>query len=170
MSGGDVGFGAYGTINDFVNTNLITGPSFAGVYIGGNTGTLTNTGTITGLYAGIYTDSMGGALGILDNQQGASGSALIYGDVLPSKYNIIIAGTTNYGQLSASLLLGVSGTTTFGISSLSTTNTSILNTQLTSVLSGVASSKLLNTSGTSNGYTFELSETTSGSGIWNLLC
>ncbi len=169
ISGGDVGFGAYGTINDFVNTNLITGPSFAGVYIGGNTGTLTNTGTITGLYAGIYTDSMGGALGILDNQQGASGSALIYGDVLPSKYNIIIAGTTNYGQLSASLLLGVSGTTTFGISSLSTTNTSILNTPLTSVLSGVASSKLLNTSGTSNGYTFELSETTSGSGIWNLL-
>ncbi len=169
ISGGDVGFGAYGTINDFVNTNLITGPSFAGVYIGGNTGTLTNTGTITGLYAGIYTDSMGGALGILDNQQGASGSALIYGDVLPSKYNIIIAGTTNYGQLSASLLLGVSGTTTFGISSLSTTNTSILNTPLTSVLSGVASSKLLNTRGTSNGFTFELSETTSGSGIWNLL-
>ncbi len=169
ISGGDVGFGAYGTINDFVNTNLITGPSFAGVYIGGNTGTLTNTGTITGLYAGIYTDSMGGALGILDNQQGASGSALIYGDVLPSKYNIIIAGTTNYGQLSASLLLGVSGTTTFGISSLSTTNTSILNTPLTSVLSGVASSKLLNTSGTSNGYTFVLTETTSGSGIWNLL-
>ncbi len=168
ISGGDVGFGAYGTINDFVNTNLITGPSFAGVYIGGNTGTLTNTGTITGLYAGIYTDSMGGALGILDNQQGASGSALIYGDVLPSKYNIIIAGTTNYGQLSASLLLGVSGTTTFGISSLSTTNTSILNTPLTSVLSGVASSKLLNTSGTSNGYTFVLTETTT-SGTWDLL-
>jgi autotransporter-associated beta strand protein len=85
---------------------------------------------------------------------------------LPTNYNIIINSANHYGQLAVTNGLG---TTTFGISSLSATNSSILNTTLGSVLSGVASSLLLNMSGTSNGYTFVLTETASGSGIWNLL-
>ena len=167
ISGGDLGFGAYGTINDFINTNLITGDGYAGIYIGGTTVTITNTGTITGLYGGIYTDSMGGALGTLNNQQGASGSALTYGGPLPDYYNIIIASAINYGKLAPELW--ASGTTTFGISSLSAKDSSIVNTTLTSVLTGMSSATLLNTSGTSNGYTFVLSETSPNSGIWDLL-
>ena len=58
---------------------------------------------------------------------------------------------------------------TFGISSLSTANSSILNTTLSSVLSGIAAANLVNTSGTLNGYTFALTQTTPTSGIWNLL-
>ncbi|MCX7222644.1 MAG: hypothetical protein NTW89_07105, partial [Burkholderiales bacterium] len=85
---------------------------------------------------------------------------------LPTTYNIIIASTTDFGKLSVT---SASGTMTFGISSLSTANSSILNTTLSSVLSGIAAANLVNTSGTLNGYTFALTQTTPTSGIWNLL-
>ena len=97
---------------------------------------------------------------------------------MPTVYNIIIDSAATYGKLIAGALNNGSAMT-FGISSLSTTNSSIINTTLYSVLSGIvnipavgnnpAIIRLLNTSGTSNGYTFVLSETSSGSGIWNLL-
>lgn len=129
---------------------------------------ITNTGSIAGSVSGGYSIVNAGIIGTLNNSQGtgnASGALTYYG-YLPTEYNIIINSADQYGQLAVTSGLG---TTTFGISSLSTTNSSILNTALDSVLSGVASSLLLNTRGTSNGFTFELSETTSGSGIWNLL-
>lgn len=131
---------------------------------GGSISSITNQGTINTGMAGILNSS--GAITTLNNQQGkASNNPLNYASRLPTYYNIIVASTTNYGQLTVNGW----GVTTFGISSLSTTSSSILNTTLTSVLSGVYSSSLTNTSGTSNGYTFALSETASGSGIWNLL-
>jgi len=143
VSGGDVGISNAGTITTLNNTGTISSG-------------ISNTGTIT----------------TLNNQQGKLGNnPLTLTDFLPRNYNIIIASTANYGQLLASSLTG--GTqTTFGVSSLSTTSSSILNTTLTSVLSGISSNALTafgSLSGASNGYTFVLSETASGSGIWNLL-
>lgn len=125
-----------------------------------NTGTMSTSGQVVNVWNS-------GTITTLNNQQGkASNNPLTYQSRLPTYYNIIVASTTNYGQLTVS---SANGTTTFGISSLSTTSSSILNTTLTSVLSGLDAAKLLNTSGTSNGYTFALTETSSGSGTWNLL-
>ncbi len=149
------------------NSGTISGDN-AGIANNGTITTLTNSGTISG-YFGIENF---GAIETLNNQQGKLGNnPLTLTGLLPTNYNIIIASTANYGQLAASALTG--GTqTTFGVSSLSTTSSSILNTTLTSVLSGISSNALTalgSLSGTSNGYTFVLSETASGSGIWNLL-
>ncbi len=159
---------APGTIATLNNTGSITGTgsqSYGIAIVGGTITTLNNSGSgsISGVLAGIVSF---GTITTLNNKQGASSSALTYTGSLPVNYNIIIAGTTDFGKLAAS---SVTGTTTFGISSLSTTSTSILNTQLSAVLSGIAAAKLVNTSGTSNGYTFALTQTTPTSGIWNLL-
>jgi autotransporter-associated beta strand protein len=125
-----------------------------------NTGMMSTSGQVVNV-------ANSGTITTLNNQQGKFGNnPLTYASRLPTYYNIIVGSTTNYGQLTVSF---ANGTTTFGISSLSTTSSSILNTTLTSVLSGLDAAKLLNTSGTSNGYTFSLTETSSGSGTWNLL-
>ena len=163
ISGSFAGIQGSGTISSLINTGTISGGS-SGIQNAGTISSLINTGTIT---ARVRNEIYGfpGVIGILENSQGAS-SALNLTGQLPTNYNIIISSSTSYGKLAASSLLG--GSTIFGISSLSTTNSSILNISLSSVLSGVASAKLTNTSATSNGYTFVLSETVSGSGIWNL--
>ncbi len=156
-----------GTINEMTNSGTISGVTNGIHNSGGTINTLTNNGSITGGTAGITNDtSYSGAFTTLNNLQGASSSGLSYVGELPTNYNIIINSSSHYGQLTVT---SGTGNTTFGISSLSTTNSSILNTTLGSVLSGVASSLILNTSGTSNGYTFVLTETASGSGIWDLL-
>jgi uncharacterized protein with beta-barrel porin domain len=162
---GNVGINNLGTITTLNNTDTISGGS-EGILNGATITTLNNTGTISG---GI---SNTGTIRTLNNQQGKLlNNPLTLTGYLPTNYNIIIASAANYGQLLASSLTG--GTqTTFGVSSLSTTSSSILNTTLTSVLSGISSNALTalgSLSGTSNGYTFVLSETASGSGIWNLL-
>jgi uncharacterized protein with beta-barrel porin domain len=165
-NGGNGGYGLYntGTIVNLTNTGLILSGAGGAAGAGGNglilKGPAGTNGTPT---FGIYNESV---ITTLNNQQGASSSALKFTGVLPTNYNIIITSTTDFGMLSANRVLG---TMTFGISSLSATSSSILNTTLISVLSGVYSSSLLNTNGTSNGYTFALTETSSGSGIWNLL-
>ena len=154
------------TISSLINTGTISGGS-SGISNSGTILSLINTGTITG---GVSNGGVGffssGVIGVLENSQGAA-SVLNLTRQLPTNYNIIISSATSYGKLAASSLNSVS--TTFGISSLSTTNSSILNIPLSSVLSGVASAKLTNTSGTSNGYTFVLTETSTGSGTWSLL-
>ncbi len=147
-----------------------------GINNAGTVDSLTNTGSIEATATGMgtfvaYGVRNTGLISTFNNAQGGNGTspstrALTYNGNLPTNYNIIINSSNHYGQLAVS---SGTGTTTFGISSLSTTNSSILNSTLDSVLSGVASSLLLNTSGTSNGYTFVLTETASGSGIWNLL-
>jgi uncharacterized protein with beta-barrel porin domain len=157
-----------GTITTLTNSGTISSGLLYGIDNTGTITTLTNSGTISGTY-GIYN---AGTITTLNNQQGKLGdNPLKLTRLLPTNYNIIIASAANYGQLLASSLTG--GTqTTFGVSSLSTTSSSILNTTLTSVLSGISSNALTafgSLSGTSNGYTFVLSETASGSGIWNLL-
>jgi autotransporter-associated beta strand protein len=159
-----------GSNTTIINEGSISSTGGQGINAGGLNAVIINNGSISatgghGIYAGV------GAVNTLDNSQGGNGTspstrALTYNGNLPTNYNIIINSANHYGQLAVS---NGTGTTTFGISSLSTMNSSILNTTLGSVLSGVASSLLLNTSGTLNGYTFVLSETASGSEIWNLM-
>jgi len=170
------------TISSLTNRGVInvllsgTNSEAYGVRNRGTIDAFTNTGSITATANGVgtfggYGVRNTGLISILNNAQGGNSTspattALTYTRSLPTNYNIIINSANHYGQLAVT---NGTGTTTFGISSLSTTNSSILNTTLGSVLSGVASSVLLNTSGASNGYTFVLTETVSGSGIWNLL-
>jgi autotransporter-associated beta strand protein len=156
-----------GTITELNNNGTISSSYDVSILNFGLIKALNNTGTIRD---GIW--NAGGTIRTLNNQQGKLlNNPLTLTGYLPTNYNIIIASAANYGQLRASSLTG--GTqTTFGVSSLSTTSSSILNTTLTSVLSGISSNALTalgSLSGTSNGYTFVLSETASGSGIWNLL-
>ncbi len=190
-AGSSGGYGLYntGTITNLVNSSQIKGggggtagpggaggPGGPGLYNTGTITNLTNTGYILSGTGGLQGPGVFGSstygidnnsvITTLNNQQGASSSALTYRGILPTFYNIIIASATDFGKLSVT---SASGTMTFGISSLSTANSSILNTTLSSVLSGIAAANLANTSGTADGYAFALSETTSGSGIWNLL-
>ena len=164
------------TLNNFGSISTTGGVGAHAVY---NTAgfvitTLNNTGSISASAAntyGIYNLPSGASIGTittLNNKQGEGNvkGALTYRGVLPKNYNIIITDPSTYGQLAGTT---VTGSTIFGISSLSTTNSSILNTELKSILSGVPSGRLTNTSGTSNGYTFTLTQTNSVSGIWNLL-
>ena len=164
--GGVGGPGIYntGTITNLTNTgSILMGAGGAGGV--GGTGSWINgaTGSTPSSTYGIRNT---GVITTLNNQQGASSSALIYRGTLPVNYNIIVTSSTDFGKLSGDL---PEGTMTFGISSLSTANSSILNTTLSSVLTGIAASNLANTSGTFNGYAFALTQTTSTSGIWNLL-
>jgi len=182
ISGNFPGIINFGTITTLTNSDTISG-GFEGIYNAGTITTLTNSDTISGNFAGIANIgtittlinsgtitggvSNSGTIANLSNQQGKLGNnPLTLDNFLPTNYNIIIASAANYGQLSAS---SVAGTTTFGISSLSVKDSSIVNTPLMSVLSGISLDALTSVSGTSNGYTFVLSETASGSGIWNLL-
>jgi uncharacterized protein with beta-barrel porin domain len=165
-NGGSGGPGIYntGTITSLTNTGYILSGTGGGGGAGGATGNIPGAPGSTG--SATYGIDNNSVITTLNNQQGASSSALTYRGALPVNYNVIIVSTTDFGKLSVT---SASGTMTFGISSLSTADSTILNTTLSSVLSGVASSNLLNTSGTSNGYTFALTQTTSTSGIWDLL-
>ncbi|MBZ1351540.1 autotransporter outer membrane beta-barrel domain-containing protein [Alcaligenaceae bacterium LF4-65] len=164
-SGGWGGVGGPGIFNSGTITNLTnTGSILMGA---GGAGGAAGPGGFSGQTPTTnYGIRNTGVITTLNNQQGASSSALTYRGNLPVNYNIIIASTTDFGKLSGNL---VTGTMTFGISSLSTADSSILNTTLSSVLSGIAAANLANTSGTADGYAFTLSETASESGIWNLL-
>ena len=158
----DIGITNIGTITTLTNSGTISG-NFFGISNFGTITTLTNSGTISGNF-GI--DNFG-AIETLNNQQGKLGNnPLTLTGLLPTNYNIIIASATNFGQLSASEVIGAM---TFGISSLSVKDSAIVNTPLMSVLSGISSDALGSLSGTLNGYTFVLSETELGSSIWNLL-
>ena len=165
--GGVGGSGIFnsGTIANLTNTGSILMGSGGAGGVGGPPGSIApgSSGSTPSVNYGIRNT---GVISTLNNQQGASSSALTYRGNLPVNYNIIIASSTDFGKLSGDL---PEGTMTFGISSLSTANSSILNTTLSSVLTGIAASNLANTSGTFNGYAFALTQTTSTSGIWNLL-
>ena len=109
-----------------------------------------------------------GVIGTLNNLQGASGTALIYQGVLPNRYNIIIAGPTNYGRLS---IVNPTRTMTFGISDLSTTSSAIVGQTLTGVLQGFGSNLSTYISSgltSSNGYTYSFTQQGS-TGTWDLL-
>ena len=176
ISGGNKGIGnTSGTIITLLNSGTISSTAGTGVHIQtasgvASIGTITNTGSIVGATAGI--NNVNSTLGTLNNKQGAGNvnGALTYTGVLPTNYNIIIAGTTTYGKLAAT---AVTGATTFGISNLSTTNSSILNSTLSAVLSGVTSAQLGFGNATtyyssSNDYWFTLTATDLVNNIWSL--
>ena len=165
--------GSNGRVTNFDNSGTISGGT-NGVFVnsGGTAGTginaLTNTGEILGATYGINNNSgVSTKFSTLNNQQGASNSALTYTGYLPTNYNIIIASSTNYGQLS---ITNATGQMAFGISNLSTTVNSIIGQTLTGVLQGFGSdlsSYISSGLTSSNGYTYSLTQQGS-TGIWNL--
>jgi autotransporter-associated beta strand protein len=108
---------------------------------------------------------------------GFTDNPLIYRDRLPTNYNIIIAGGTNYGQIRLDIPDPANhnpGTTTFGISSLSAGSSIVSGTPYSNVLIGISPLLLVGSggattfSGTSNGYSYTLTQTDLPLGIWSL--
>ena len=142
-----------GSITTFTNAGSIAATGYGVKNTSGATiSVLTNTGTITGS-TGIYN---AGTITTINNQQGATSSALAYTGLLPVNYNIIVASSTDYGQLS---ITSATGLMAFGVSSLSTTSSSIVGQTLTGVLQGFGSNLSTYISSgltSSNGYTLSL--------------
>lgn len=178
------GTSAYGVYSASTSTTIditsagriVTGGSSAhGIQIASGSAAITMQGTITLNGPSAYGINNVAGIVTLSNSQGAGNAAgpLTYKGVLPTTYNIIILGAGTYGRLSGSG--GVTGTMSFGISSLSAGSSIVSSTVYTSVLSGITNTQLGLTgsvsslSGVSNSYSYTLSETTTGSGIWNLL-
>ena len=160
------------TITTLNNTGSISTSGSPSSYGIGNLGTITtlnNSGSISTAGGNNYGIFNSGTITTLNNQQGKSGNnPLTFSSRLPTNYNIIIASSTNYGQLS---ITNATGQMAFGISSLSSTNSSIVGQTLTGVLQGFGNnlstylSNPLNTS--SNGYTYSWTQQGS-TGIWDL--
>lgn len=147
-----------GSITTFTNAGSINGTTYGVKNNSGATiGVLTNTGTITGGAAGVFN---AGVITTINNQQGASGSALTYTGILPVNYNIIINSPSDFGRLSVTT---PSGSTIFGINAGST----VANGTYSSVLSGLTISHLSVTSGTYGAGTWTLLNS-SGS-LWDLV-
>ncbi len=122
-------------------------------------GTITNMGLIqNGINHAIYNQN--GTIGVINNLQG-SGTPLTYEGLLPTNYNIIINGSSQFGRLAG---YSVTGRTTFGIYSGSTLAVGTY----PSVVTGLTSSNLLSTSGTLNGFNWNLVNSGSAS-IWDLV-
>ena len=119
---------------------------------------LTNTGTIDG---GTYDIINSGSISTLNNLQGGS-DALKINTNLPSNYNVVINGSSDYGKLIAS------GTNTVSMTfDLDNTNsTGIAAGTYTNVLTGVSASDLSATSGTTAGWSWSLTEVSSNT--WDL--
>ena len=145
------------------------GNGFSGIKNSGSISSITNLGQIN-YTPGIKSINNLGTISTINNLQG-SAKVLLYTGALPSFYNIVIASSSNYGQLRG--LGAVSGTTTFGISSLSAGSSIVSGTAYAEVLRGVSSAQLglggaTTFSGISNGYSYTLTETNVPSGIWSL--
>jgi autotransporter-associated beta strand protein len=161
-----------GTITTLNNNGTISASSDSSILNFGIITTLNNTGTIS---SGIW--NIGGTITTLNNQQGKLGNnenPLIYKARLPTNYNIIIAGGTNYGQIRLVPAPQAPATTTFGISSLSAGSSIVSGTPYSNVLIGISPLELVGSggattfSGTSNGYSYTLTQTDLPSGIWSL--
>ena len=149
-----------GTITTITNSSdgTISGTTY-GIHNASSAtiGTITNQGTISGDTYGIKNS---GTLTTLNNLQGKSSSALTYTGTLPTNYNIIINGTSNYGMLAAST---ISGTMNFDIYTGSTVAVGTYK----SVLSGISASNLVATTGTYSSYPWVLNNRTGS--IWDLI-
>ncbi len=162
---------ASGVITNLINSGTLSvsgalGGSTQGAAIhnnGSNITNLTNTGSILSSVTGGVGILNNGTIGALNNAQGGA-SPLSYRGALPGNYNIILGSTaTDYGKFSVS---SVSGAMTFGIDSGSTVKSS----SYANVLSGIASGNLTGgVAGTYGSYAWQLVETSTGSGVWNLL-
>jgi uncharacterized protein with beta-barrel porin domain len=159
-----------GTIATLNNNGTISASNDYSILNNGIITTLNNTGRISN---GIW--NSGGTITTLNNQQGKLGNnPLTYRDRLPTNYNIIIAGGTNYGQIRLDPATQAPATTTFGISSLSAGSSIVSGTPYSNVLIGISPLELVGSggattfSGTSNGYSYTLTQTDLPSGIWSL--
>jgi len=155
------------------NSGTISASSY-GIYLNSlasSIGTLNNTGTIGGTY-GIY--NRGGTIGTLNNLQGASSSALTYTGALPTNYNIIINGSSNYGQLTAthgsgSIAFNIYGNT--GTTLVLGVNASVISAnRYLNVLQGFSSlSGVTGTTGTYSSYRYSLVADAILADSWDLL-
>ena len=140
-------------IGTFLNDGTIDGSIIGDPlrFTTGSISTFTNSGSISGILSSILLDG-GLTIGTLNNEQGASSSALKFaasGKSLPTNYNIIINSASDYGKLNWA---SPSGSTTFGIY----TGSSVAAGTYTSVLTGLTSSNLAATSGSYNGFNWTL--------------
>lgn len=179
-SGSSIGVRNEGAIAGLNNSGVISASTASGgsvaIWNGGTINVLNNTGVISatatsGDFLGIYNQF--GTIGTFNNAQGGSGSSpsatalTLFGN-LPSYYNIIISSQTRYGQLSTDGTTVVP--TTFGIypgsyATLRHIYAGVLQGVSSNYVNGVVGSSVF---GSSNGYTFVLSETDVVNGIWSL--
>lgn len=156
IGGGGTGINNAGTIDTLLNNGQISSAFSTGLFNSGNLGVVTNIGQILAPFGNMISNS--GAISTLNNLNG--GIALTYTGTLPLSYNIIINSSTQFGKLAGS---AISGITAFGIYASS----SVQKGTYSSVLSGFTPSNLNNTSGTFNGFRWNL--TNSSSDIWDLI-
>jgi autotransporter-associated beta strand protein len=167
VSAGIINYG--GNIGEITNSGVISvnGDNRNGIINTGFISSILNTGTIGASSTGGYSIVNTGTIATLSNSQ----SSLSYYGVLPTSYNIIINSASDFGAF-YSESYNVSGATSFGIHS----DSIISNGTYGSVIFGLSSSFFSNSSITNVSYTssiygtgtWTLSETSSGSTLWNL--
>ena len=170
------------------DTGTITSTS-AGIKVYGGAINVTNMGTISGK---IFTETYGfGNIETLNNLQGQAGissNPLVIDYNLPHNYGIILGSdASTYGKITSTNSKGwnywqYAGTScsassvacydssSRGLTNFSVNSGSVKSTIYSAVISGVSSIFLnpSNLAGTYGGYAWTLTETSSGSGIWNL--
>lgn len=155
-------FGSGSVIQTINNAgNISGGIEAAAIFNNTNStiATIINTGRISGA-TGV--ENLG-TITTLNNQQGASSSALTYTAKLPTNYNIIIRSPTEYGQLAVT---SPSGSTKFGIFAGSTVNA---NGRYSNVLQGFSSlDSVTNGTGTYDTYNYSLVASNSLANAWDL--
>jgi hypothetical protein len=148
-----------GITNTGIILNVNPGRDSRGIDNYGSIDFITNTGSIT---AGNFGIVNAGIITTLNNDQGASSSALSYSGNLPTNYNIIINSASDFGKIA--FTSPSSTTTTFGIGSGST----VAAGRYASVITGLSAGSFAGARlGTYGGYSWTL-EDMSGS-IWDLI-
>ena len=170
---GDTNFGinlqtgtAIGTLDN--HGSITTNSGLSALYIAGGASitTLNNYGTFNGgAFGGQIINS--GTIGTLNNAQNGLVLVNFFGN-MPSRYNVIINSTSNYGTVDFS---SINGSTTFGVSALST----LTPYRYQQILMGVGASGIVglssnNTlSGSLGRYNWLLQLQNGQSDIWDLL-
>ena len=174
--------GGANVITNSLGGNILGGNAGGSGALGGNgidisgattTATIVNMGTIAGGTGGTtygINVSGGATISSLTNAQGGtSTAALTLNGGVPTSYFIYITSATNYGKLSVTG--GGTDPLTFGVASGSTViGTTQNRLTYTTVLSGVTAAQITNDSvdQTSGNIGWKLTQTSVGSGIWDL--